>query len=982
MIRVFRNHVRLCTFTTAIFFLLPSGIGAYANAEKRESAPYRITVTYMPSTSNSSTSNYSGVLSGSNVGRPLQGEGGDSSGARYRYVYVKDGGSGNGPGRLMVYDGIYYVCDRCVEDRMKSSNNSYMITAQNVSQYSSSPVAITVKGENAKVIGEDITVRSEVPAKSFIRGVTVSEGGEITLSNFTLKNTQVALHASNGTIKVNNGVISESQMAIQAIGTPTRIALSNTKIKTSKGKASLYSYGGSEIKIGDSLVGFVNSHGVSSALGGKVILNDVTITGKGEENNRKNHALFLMDVGGSVTFKGAVNVADIHGILLENTVITPNSVPLSEKLLPYAAMTEVNVQSSSVTVNGDKSYGIYFRGEKTGTGDGLKKEASSEEGKVRSRKEVVNLNRTMFFVQDDAIYGNYVTDGSINLTQSTLSSENLLLKAEKGASLTVRAIASSLEGGAHVDETSTVKLYLGNNSEWILQKTQRRKPNRLSFTNNSVVSLVTLMNDSSIRFIQSKPDQNYTYQTLHIGKGTGEVYKALDGAHIHLNTYLNSGGSLEDQKTDRILIHGDVFGKTTVHVQGVSGSPGGNTGSGGNEQGISIIQVSGNASKDSFQLDGGYVALAHSPYQYALYAYGPESDLGKANSAQRLVKGSGEFWDFRLENRYFDSEPKPGVKTVVPQVPTYLLVPNALFHAGFVNIGNQNKWLESLRIVSNGMLEMRENPALFVRGFSGNHRYTSNLSVLEYGYGGELDYNGFEAGVLLQTIENAYGATSFGVIGSYEKFSLQPFEVEQSRKSTFNRGAVSLYGGMQSDTGFYADGFLSYGLFKGDVLTLARGKTATLKGNSLSASLTSGKVFMIGGEDLIWDPQVQVIYQRFQFNKVRDIDNFDVEIGNLDQWIARVGGRLTKSLTAADEARVISFYGKIHVSHDFGRKQFVRFKDAFQLGAFGSSLETGLGFNAQLSPKLVLHGDLAYQHKLTKAGFSGTSFSGGLRYNF
>ncbi|MGF7158174.1 hypothetical protein GGR09_001557, partial [Bartonella heixiaziensis] len=37
---------------------------------------------------------------------------------------------------------------------------------------------------------------------------------------------------------------------------------------------------------------------------------------------------------------------------------------------------------------------------------------------------------------------------------------------------------------------------------------------------------------------------------------------------------------------------------------------------------------------------------------------------------------------------------------------------------------------------------------------------------------------------------------------------------------------------------------------------------------------------------------------------------------------------------------------------------------------------------AQLSSKFALHGDVTYQHKLTKAGFSGVSFSGGLRYHF
>ncbi|WP_375706312.1 autotransporter outer membrane beta-barrel domain-containing protein, partial [Bartonella sp. AA2SXKL] len=185
--------------------------------------------------------------------------------------------------------------------------------------------------------------------------------------------------------------------------------------------------------------------------------------------------------------------------------------------------------------------------------------------------------------------------------------------------------------------------------------------------------------------------------------------------------------------------------------------------------------------------------------------------------------------------------------------------------------------------------------------------------------------------------------------------------------------SVTAYGGLQCDTDFYLDGFLSYGLFKGDVVTLARGKTAILKGKPLSASVTAGKAFMVGEEGFVLDPQVQAIYQHIQFDKARDIDDFEIELGKLDQWTMRVGGRLTKTFSATDEPRVVSLYGKLHLAHSFGKKQSVHFEDAFQLGAFGSSVETGLGFNARLSSNFTLHGDLSYQQKLTKAGFSGAS---------
>ncbi|WP_425456843.1 hypothetical protein [Bartonella massiliensis] len=96
----------------------------------------------------------------------------------------------------------------------------------------------------------------------------------------------------------------------------------------------------------------------------------------------------------------------------------------------------------------------------------------------------------------------------------------------------------------------------------------------------------------------------------------------------------------------------------------------------------------------------------------------------------------------------------------------------------------------------------------------------------------------------------------------------------------------------------------------------------------------------------------------------------------------RLGGHLTKTLILTKEAQLLSFYGKLYFIHSFNDKQFVYFKDTFQLGSFGSSLEAGIGVYSQLSAKITFHSDLIYQHKFTKAGFSGTHFSGGLSYHF
>ncbi|MBB5073944.1 outer membrane autotransporter protein [Bartonella callosciuri] len=1059
MIKVFRNHVCLCAFTTALLSLLQNGVGGCATAQEGANSygisgssvhnnglPYSITVTSMspngpspsiPSISSIRVSRQSGdgdynsfeIVSpynssgrsgisdssyGSNIPEivvtplvstiPINGNGYGSIGGypipdvdgypiNYTNSFISGGARESGSAyahevyeynKLILHDGLYYMCDGCTIGHV-IDNRSYEIKDKNIPL---NPVAITVKGAGTKVSGKNVTVGSKVYGETFLFGVSVSENGKVVLEDLVLKNADIALHASYGTIELKKGIVEESQRGVDAIG-DSLVILEDTNVKTRNGKASLLSYDGAEVRMKGGSIDFMNSHAVSSTLDGKVNLDYVRITGKSSKN--KDHAVFLMDVGGSVDFKGTIDVTDVHGILSENTVDTFNSIPLSKKLSKRDRVTEVNIESSSVTVKGDGSYGIYFRGEKPLT-EYRHKEGALGEEKTPLRTEAVNIRKTMFSVPDSvAIYSTGTTLGVVNLMQTNLSGSSLL-RAEKGALVKVLASTSTLEGDAYVDDASTAEIYLGAGSTWIVKQNQQRELHESGLIDNSSISLVYLADDSSINFKKRKSASTYDYQTLRIGKGTGEVYKAQNGAHIYLNTYLNEGGELKNQKTDRVLIHGDVSGETTVHVHGTSGSPGGTTGSGGNNQGISIIQISGEADVNSFQLEGGYTTLEHSPYQYKLYAYGPKSDLGKADSSQRLVAGNGEFWDFRLENRYMKPKPEPKpdepgpqpdpeIKAVVPQVPTYLLLPNALFHTDLMNITNQSKRLEILRIAS-GEGEMRESPALFIHGYGGSHRYLSNLSAAQYGYGGELDYNTFEVGVLLQTIENAYGTASFGVTGTYQRLSLQPLDVEQSQKSAFDKWTATAYGTIQHDEGFYVDGLFSYGLFNGDVSTLARGKTATLKGNPLSASLASGKVFVLGETGLILDPQVQVVYQRLQFNKASDVDDFNIEMGKLDQWIARVGGRLTKTFTATDEARVVSFYGKLHLNHGFGKKQFVHFKDAFQLGDFGSSLETGLGFNAQLSQKFALYGDLVYQHKLTKAGFSGASFSGGLRYHF
>ncbi|CAM5189221.1 hypothetical protein CDEN61S_03392 [Castellaniella denitrificans] len=88
------------------------------------------------------------------------------------------------------------------------------------------------------------------------------------------------------------------------------------------------------------------------------------------------------------------------------------------------------------------------------------------------------------------------------------------------------------------------------------------------------------------------------------------------------------------------------------------GSPGGATSpDGGNraDEGISLIEVAGNATATSFRLRGDYVALDGMPYQYRLYAYGPGLQDGAADDGRsgwrRAPRLTGTIAGRRLHGR-------------------------------------------------------------------------------------------------------------------------------------------------------------------------------------------------------------------------------------------------------------------------------------------------------------------------------------------
>ncbi|KEC57407.1 autotransporter outer membrane beta-barrel domain-containing protein [Bartonella rochalimae] len=797
----------------------------------------------------------------------------------------------------------------------------------------------------------------------------------------------MGLYAGCSPNKMCNAKITMINGSINAVGTGAvidkasqgNIFLTNVKITVKNGGSNEYPYdslgmyianNNSKLKMINGSIDFTNGVGVFVEKQGHADLYGVIITGKNNDDKGKtdDRGGLYLDTGGSIFLKdGRVSVSNTYGIAMYQSI--DRSI-VGEK---------VDIENSII---------------------------------IAAKYPAIYITKQNSLIRN---FDTHEKKSIIKLSKNSNISGDLLLQA-KGGVIEVQADQSILKGGVSIANEALANFSLKNNSTWTLTTRENNDFIDQRYLNNIAWFITSLELDHSI--VQFDTPKNVVYQTLNIGRGSGVVYNAANDAKLHLNVFISKENNINDQKTDRLLIHGDVSGTTTIYITSQNGSSKDDIGRNGNTQGISLIQVSGRAQEDSFKLKGDYITIDGSPYQYVLSAYGPGSSSGQASLDQKLVSGNGsDFWDYRLQSKYISprvqpSPPKPApvppeslpsvpepptpskpqdprtpdlpgkrIPAVVPQLPSYLLLPHALFHTGLVDVSNQHELLE---IIQNASHEPDKNrkTSFFIRGYGSNHHYTSNLSVFEHGYGADLDYNNATAGIVFNTLESKDSASSFGVMGGYGQLSLHPRAVKQSQKSVFNKWSGKLYANLHHDTGVYANGFISYDFFKGDVVTLSRGKTAELKGGLLNASLIGGHAIITGYNGLIIEPQLQVIYQSLMFDQARDIDRFDIDLGSHDQLIGRIGGCLTKVVSASEKAHVVSFYTKLHVAHSYEKKRIVHFKDAFQLGAFGSTVETGMGVHAQLSNTITFHGDLLYQHKLTKAGFSGISVSGGLRYQF
>ncbi|WP_317993682.1 autotransporter outer membrane beta-barrel domain-containing protein [Bartonella gliris] len=654
----------------------------------------------------------------------------------------------------------------------------------------------------------------------------------------------------------------------------------------------------------------------------------------------------------------------------------------------------INLEDSIVNVKGNnQSYGITF--------------GYLPQGSTNVINQVI-LTNTKLLVRDGIGILGPLSNGEIKLKNSEIRSDVLLQNKSMGrtdpVTLTLTADRSILEGRTKALPSNTVVFTLSNDSTWFLNISKNETGNDNDPFNYTLLDIdkrahsnVSVLNLNGSSIVFNAPTQGH-YQTLSVGRQQRQaaeerqqenriphaetVYSATEDAKIYFNTEWSNGLAKEQQRTDRFLVHGNVSGTTTIHLKSLlkdEQSKEGNT-IPLNTRGLSLVQVSGKADENSFKLANGYTTLGELPYKYILNAYGPTSSHGKANVAQSLVEENENFWDFRLQNATLDDEGK--IRALVPQVASYLVLPNAVFSAGLADVNNQNILLDNMQSTA---FEAQGNKKKGVFLSTHGHKVTlsSNRDPLQYGYGADVQHTALQAGFTLAALEDKNITTTFGLLGTYGKLAFTPKDIEDAGKTTLDKWSLAAYSSIQHNNGLYVNTLFSYGALNGNITTALIGSTAKLDNtNTLSASATIGQKLTTDAEGLIFEPQVQLVYQRLMLSTFSDVDGFKVNMGNPHQWLVRVGGRLMQTMLLSNETSPISFYGKLNVLKAFNDNGTIQIGDTFHLDSMGSSVEGGLGVSINLSPNAVLHADVNYQHKLQKAGASGINFFGGMRYRF
>ncbi len=269
-----------------------------------------------------------------------------------------------------------------------------------------------------------------------------------------------------------------------------------------------------------------------------------------------------------------------------------------------------------------------------------------------------------------------------------------------------------------------------------------------------------------------------------------------------------------------------------------------------------------------------------------------------------------------------------------------------------------------------------------MRGLGGTYDAVSDRGFGGYGYNFSEDYGATQIGGNWIARNDQDGTLRAGFAGTFGRLWMQPSAVDGTSKALFNTQTGAAVVTWQARSGWYIDGIVSAGAFDGSVTTTQPGAGTGLNGSSIAASVEAGYPFALpAGFSL--EPQAQLVYQHLQFGNRVDGNGIDVNIGDLNQSVARVGVRLVHPFAGPDETRITP-YAKLNVLQGFGSAgDAVIGNVPFGVANYGTSVQIGGGVTGTLTRTISVYGDVAWQQNVVNdGGFRGWSFNAGLRWTF
>ena len=356
--------------------------------------------------------------------------------------------------------------------------------------------------------------------------------------------------------------------------------------------------------------------------------------------------------------------------------------------------------------------------------------------------------------------------------------------------------------------------------------------------------------------------------------GTIRLGRSGKGTRLTISgDYVGHGGTVtfrtvlaqDRSNSDKMVVGGDVLGKTAMQVTNVAGLGAKTSGSG-----IQVVEVNGVSTDDAFTLVGTHIDAG--AYEYRLYKGTPS--------------GKGEDWYLRSEKIEEEAAPVEEKTTYRKEVPIYAGLPAQLRQADMLMLGNLDQRIgkppsapDRLRwgrfIAKHSKIHQDGVADASTSGHFSGFQIGSDLwSRNDWHVGGyigylrgNLDVKGFAGGVT-------------GAVGA-------------ARTNAYSLGAYATH--TWANAG-YLDLVLQ-GTRHNAYLRPDGNGASTQHGNHLTVSAEAGKSFALGSSNWNIVPQVQAVHQWLNLRDTHISGDTTVSQRHTHAWLLRSGMAVKGSYT-------------------------------------------------------------------------------------